>query len=165
VNKRSCALLTSILLLLIVSQGVAQDATSREKLPNSTGIELLGNSFLYSFFYQRMLNNQFGLDAGLSILGAGVAEGSSHVAFVPFGAKFYAIPKNGSIFLTGGGVLLTASIRSDTFDDTDSEIYGYVGVGFEHRADTGFIFRFAIYDLFAEDISLIWPGLTFGYAF
>jgi len=138
---------------------------NRIRLRNAVGIELLGNSLLYSFYYQRMLDQSFGLDAGLAMYGGSDGDGSSFVAFIPFGAKVYLIPKNGSIYLTGGGVLLTASTSSGPFDEEASTLYGYAGLGFEHRADGGFIFRFTAYSLFANGGFFIWPGLTIGYSF
>jgi len=107
-----------------------------------------------------MLNASVGLDVGFAALG----NDSDFIATFPVGAKFYLVPKNGSFYLAGGGGLLTAQADSGPFDSA-AKFYGYAGIGFEHRANTGFIFSFAAYSLFAEGEFFIWPGLAFGYAF
>lgn len=168
--RRKCYAVAFLLALVFgANHAWAGDGNnSRIKLRNSTGIELLGNSFLYSFYYQRMVNPSFGLDAGLAMYGGGGGGGSStFVAFVPFGAKAYLIPKSGSLYLTGGAVLLTATTDFGPIDDDEaiSTIYGYGGLGFEHRAEGGFVFRFTAYTMFYEGSYFIWPGLTLGYAF
>ncbi len=112
-----------------------------------------------------MVSPSFGLDAGLAMYGGGSSEGSSFIAFIPVGAKVYLIPKNGSLYLTGGGVWLTSSTDSGPFDDAVSTLYGYAGLGFEPRAESGFVFRFTAYSIFIEDVFFVWPGLTLGYAF
>ena len=156
-----------LLVLLFNEAQAGEGNTSRLKLRNSTGIELLGNSFLYSFYYQRMLNSSVGLDAGLAMYGGGGNGSSTFIAFIPAGAKVYLIPKNGSLYLTGGGVLLTATTDLGPIDDDNSAstLYGYAGLGFEYRAESGFTFRFTAYNIFIEGSYFIWPGLTFGYAF
>ncbi len=156
-----------LLALLFIEARAGDNNTSRAKLRNATGIELLGNSFLYSFYYQRMLNPSVGLDAGLAMYGGGGNGSSTFIAFIPVGAKVYLIPKNGSLYLTGGGVLLTATTDLGPIDDDNSAstLYGYAGLGFEHRAESGFVFRFTAYNMFFEGSYFIWPGLTFGYAF
>ncbi len=169
-NRTSLLRITAVALTIAfaANQAWAGDGNnSRLKLRNSTGIELLGNSFLYSFYYQRMVNPALGLDAGLAMYGGGGDGNSTFIAFIPFGAKVYLIPKSGSIYLTGGGVLLTASTDFGPVDEGDeySTIYGYAGLGFEHRAESGFVFRFTAYNMFIEGSYFIWPGLTLGYAF
>jgi hypothetical protein len=167
-NRKTLSVYVALVLLATLACNEAwagEGSNSRVGLRNSVGIELLGNSLLYSFYYQRMVNPSLGLDAGLAMFGGGGDGSSSFVAFIPFGAKAYLIPKSGSLYLTGGGVLLTASTDSGPFDESASTVYGYAGLGFEHRAESGFVFRFTAYSLFAEGGYFIWPGLTLGYAF
>jgi hypothetical protein len=163
-SKQIVILVVTILFLSAFSQNdvIAQ---SRAKLPNDFGIELLGKAALYSFSYQYMMNSSLGLQVGVGALGGGGDESSSLLVFVPVGAKFYVIPKNGSPFLTGGLVIVTASVDSGPFSDSDSDTYGYAGLGFEYRADGGFIFRGTAYGLIAGGGFFIWPGLHIGYAF
>jgi hypothetical protein len=58
---------------------------------------------------------------------------------------------------------VTAGTDTGPFDD--SATYGYAGLGFEFRAESGFLFRGAAYGLFSGGGFWIWPGLTIGYAF
>lgn len=168
--SRTCLQFRAVLLMIMLCTSAAwagEGNNSRIKLRNATGIELLGNSFLYSFYYQRMLNPSFGLDAGLAMYGGGGDGNSTFIAFIPAGAKFYLIPKSGSIYFTGGAVLLTARTDLGPIDEDESAstVYGYTGLGFEFRSESGFTFRFTAYNIFIEGSYLIWPGLTLGYAF
>ncbi len=160
----ACAV-AALLLFAGVSWGQTPQLT-REKMPNDVGIELLGKSLLYTFYYQRNLNRNFALEAGLSAIGGGSLEDNATIVFVPVGAKLYLIPKNGSIYLAGGGVFLSASTDTGPFgSDSASTTYGYAGPGFEFRSDSGFLFRGQAYGLLAGGGFFIWPGLTLGYAF
>ncbi len=142
------------------------DPLLREKMPNDVGIELLGKSLAYSFFYQRTLNRQFALEAGLGVLGGSSGDGTSVILFLPVGARFYAIPRNGTFFVSGGAVFLNSSSSNGPFsDDSQSVRYGYVGPGFEFRAANSFLFRGTAYVLLSGDGYFIWPGLTVGASF
>lgn len=154
-----------IILFLSMFSHSAAFAQSREKLPNDFGIELLGKSLIYTFTYQRMLSNPFGLEAGLSVLGGGSSEDNTTIVFIPVGAKLYFVPKNGSPYITGGAVLVTASVESGPFSDSASNTYSFLGFGFEFRSTSGFLFRGTAYGLFSSGGFFIWPGLHVGYAF
>ena len=166
-----------ILLLLacaIPATAAAQAASSvgiRQALPNDISIELLGRSIVYTFDYQRMIGNSIGLEAGLSALGGGTSDNNATVVFVPLGARLYLIPKDGSVYLTGGVVLLTASFHSslvpaeDDEEDDKSSSYSYLGLGMEYRSKGGLLFRGTAYGLIMGGGFFIWPGLTVGYAF
>ena len=167
-RERLTALGTAILLCAAASQGQAQGAAKtliRATMPNDIGIELLGKALIYSFSYQRMLGTTFGLEAGLGALGSGGASSSgTSIVFIPVSAKIYLIPKDGTLYLTGGPVLVTASTSSGPFDNA-TDFYGNVGLGFEFRSPGGFLFRGTAYTLFAGGGYFIWPGITIGYAF
>ena len=166
-RERLTAIGVAILLCAAVPQGHAQGAAKtlvRATMPNDLGIELLGKALLYSFSYQRMLGTTFGLEAGLGALGSGGTSTSTTIVFVPLSAKVYLIPKDGTLYLTGGAVLVTASTSSGPFDSA-TDFYGDVGLGFEFRSPGGFLFRGTAYGLFAGGSYFIWPGITLGYAF
>jgi hypothetical protein len=164
VRAASVAVLVTVL-CLIATQGHTQELV-REKLPNDMGIELLGKSIVYSFYYQRTINRTLALEAGLSALGGGSDDDSSTIIFLPIGARLYVIPKNGTFFISGGAVLLTATTDSGPFgDDTSSSSYGYLGPGMEFRSESGLLFRGTAYGLIADGGFFIWPGLTVGYSF
>ncbi len=135
----------------------------RERLKSDVGIELLGKAVIYNFYYQYVVNKMLGLEAGFGALGGGTDEDNATVALFPLGVRIYLIPKNGSLFLTGGVTIVTAGTDSGPFED--STTFGFAGPGFEFRADSGFIFRGTAYGLFNSEGFYIWPGLTLGYAF
>lgn len=161
--------LSAVVLLATLCLGVPQGRTEelcREKMPNDIGIELLGKSIIYSFYYQRTINRYVGLEAGLSALGGGSASDNSTIIFFPIGARLYVIPENGTFFISGGAVLLTATTHNGPFgDDTSSASYGYVGPGFEFRSESGLLFRGTAYSLVSDGGFFIWPGLTLGFGF
>jgi hypothetical protein len=150
-----------LLIILTFFSNPAQ-AQSRKTLPNDFGAELLGKAVIYNFSYQRMLNPWVGLQGGIEAFGAGSEEGSTNILFFPVGGNFYLIPKDGSMFLTGGIVFLTASSDEGPID---SGTYSYTGLGFEYRATGGFIFRGTIYGLISGGNYVLWPGIHIGYAF
>ncbi|HEV8382296.1 MAG TPA: hypothetical protein VGQ29_11955 [Gemmatimonadales bacterium] len=167
-RERLTALGATVLLCATVAQGYAQGAPTtltRATMRNDFGVEVLGKALLYSFSYQRMVGTSFGLEAGFAAFGGGSASGSSTIAFFPLSAKVYLFPKNGSLYLTGGAVLITASTNSGPFSDNAAAFYGDVGLGFEARSRSGFVFRSTLYGLFGGGSYFIWPGVTIGYAF
>jgi len=166
-RERLTAIGAAILLCAAVSQGQAQGAAKplvRATMRNDVGIELLGKALAYSFSYQRMVSNSLGLEVGLGGFGGGSSSGSSTIVFLPVSARFYLIPKDVTLYLTGGAVLVTASTSSGPFDSA-TDFYGDVGLGFEFRSTGGFLFRGTAYVLFANGGYFIWPGVSFGYAF
>ena len=162
--KHIVIIISTTLLLSMFPQSAAF-AQSRTKLPNGFGIELLGKSMLYTFTYQRMISNPWGLEAGISVLGRGSSEENTLIIIIPVGATLYLAPKNGSPYFTGGAVLVTSSVESGPFSDSKSDRYGYAGLGFEYRSTGGFLFRGTAYGLFNGGSFIIWPGLHIGYSF
>jgi hypothetical protein len=132
---------------------------------NDVSIELLGKAALYSFGYQRMVTPALGLEVGIGAIGGGSSSDNSTVVFLPLGAKLYVIPKDGSLFLAGGMVVVSASVDNGPFSDGATGTYGYGGLGFEFRSTGGFMFRGTAYGLFSDGSYFIWPGVTIGYAF
>lgn len=166
-RKRLTAIGAAILLCVAASQSQAQGAPKplvRATMRNDVGIELLGKAVVYSFSYQRMVGNSLGLEVAVGALGGGGSSTSSTLLFVPVSAKFYLIPKDGTLYLTGGAVLVSASTTSGPFDNA-TDFYGDAGLGFEFRSTGGFLFRGTAYVLFANGGYFIWPGLSLGYAF
>lgn len=158
---------TALLAFALVSAAPAQNPSTlaRATMKNDVGIELLGKALLYSFNYQRMMGSSLGLEVGLGALGGGGSASDATVLFVPAGVKFYVIPKDGSIYLTGGGVFVTGFVDSGPFTDGASDAYGYAGLGFEFRSPGGFLFRGTAYSLIGGGGWFIWPALSVGYAF
>ena len=140
-------------------------AGSRNDARNEVDIELAGKCLLYSFSYQRMLAEPFGLELGVSVLGGGSSGGSSSIVFFTAGGKVYFIQGNASPYIGGGFVAVTASTGSGPFSDSASGSYGYVTPGFEYRSEGGFLFRGGVYALIAGGGFFVWPGLSLGIAF
>ncbi len=152
------------LLVLLVGALVGQTMTTddaaaqvRDSLRNDFGIELLGKALIYSLSYQYMVTRALGLEVGMAAAGG---SNDLVVAF-PVGGRVYFSTKSNSPFLTGGAIVIT----SDSFDDDFGTTAGYLGLGFEYRAQSGFLFRGSVYSLVAEGGFWIWPGLNLGYAF
>ncbi len=169
---RVCLILACCVVMISAAWDEAYSTSTRETLPNDVGIELAGKSIIYTFHYQRMIGNAIGLEAGLSALGGGTSDANVTVVFVPLGAKLYLIPKDGSVYVAGGVVPITASLKSpiEPSDDDGSDhdkwsTYSYLGLGMEYRSKSGLLFRGTAYGLIAGGGFFIWPGLTVGYAF
>ena len=165
-----CLLLLVCAVMAAAPAPAASSAGIRQALPNDISIELLGRSGFYTFGYQRMIGNPIGLEAGLSALGGGTSDNNATVVFVPLGVKLYLIPNDGSVYLTGGVVLVTASFHSSLVPAEDNEddksgSYSYLGLGMEYRSKAGLLFRGTAYGLIAGGGFVILPGLTAGYAF
>jgi hypothetical protein len=166
-RERLTVLGVAILVCVAATQAPGQGtapANTRSRLKSDVGIELLGRAVVYSFNYQRMVSPSFGLDLGLGALGGGGSGSDGLLVLIPFGARVYLIPKDGSLFLTGGGVIVSAAFDEGPFDSA-ADAYGYVGLGFEFRSTGGFLFRGTAYGLIGGGGWFIWPGLTVGYAF
>ncbi|MFH2036607.1 MAG: hypothetical protein ABIJ45_09410 [Candidatus Zixiibacteriota bacterium] len=157
--RKTFIVFATLLLFTFFSISSVQ-AHSRETLKSDFGIELLGKAALYSFSYQYMVTPSIGLQAAVSAIGGSASDAT--VVFLPLGGKYYLVPKSGSPFLTGGIVVLTGSADSGPIE---SATYGYAGMGFEFRSESGFLFRGTAYGLIAGGEFFIWPGLHIGYAF
>ena len=163
---RAVMVLLSICVIALTACPTASLAEgSRTALPNDFGIELGGRSILYTFTYQRQVNPYLGLEAGISAFGGGGNDDSTLILFFPLGGRFYFVNKDGSPFLSAGINIVSASFDSGPFDETESTTFGYLGLGFEYRADMGLLFRGSAYGLVADGDFFIWPGLYIGYAF
>ncbi len=140
-------------------------AGARTTLPNAVDLELAGKCLLYSFSYQRMIVEPFGVEGGISLLGSGGGGSSATVFFYTVGVKAYLLQKDASPFLAAGFVGLSTSTDSGPFSDSESSSYGYLGPGFEYRSEGGFLARASVYGLIAGGGFFVWPGVTVGIAF
>ena len=157
------------LVTLLFGVGAAAQAQgprllTRATMKNDVGIELLGKAVIYSFNYQRMVSPSLGLEIGLGALGGTSSGSGGGILFVPAGVKFYLIPKDGTLYLTAGGVLAKGVTDEGPFEG-GTDAYAFAGLGFEFRSPGGFLFRGTAYSLIADGGWFIWPGLTVGYAF
>lgn len=152
--------LAILFIAALITMPVSASAGDRMTIPNDVTIELLGKCLIYSFSYQRMLNDQFGIEGGLSLLGGS----GDNIVFYAGGGRLYLISNNASPCLGFGIVGLTASTDHGPFDESESGSYFYAGPGFEYRSSSGFILRGTMYFLIKNDF-FIWPGAQLGIAF
>jgi hypothetical protein len=134
--------------------------SSRLEMPNDVNIELLGRCILYSFNYQRMLSQNFGLEGGFSLIGGSGAS----ITLFSAGARAYLLGGNSSPCLGAGFVFASASTDAGPFSGSSSGSYGYIAPGFEYRSSGGFLFRASI-NFLVSDGFFVWPGFQFGIAF
>ena len=157
-----------LLALVAVSRVGAQDHSAgpaRLARPNDFSAEMLGRSILYTVSYSRMLTQAIGLEAGAGVF-TGTAPDTSTIITVPVGAKFYLTPSNNSLYLAGGAVFVSATLQRGPFQDAPGKsVYGYAGLGFEHRAIGGFVLRVTAYELFSGGAAHIWPAFSVGHSF
>ena len=158
--KHCYSILSALIIFVIlipVNNGLAQ---SKKELPNDLNIELLGRCAIYSFSYQRLVNENFGIELGASVLGGSEAS----IVFLTGGVRLYLLPGNASPCISGGIVAVTAPTNSGPFSGDNSASYGYIGPGFEFRSSGGFLFRGTVYFLIRDGF-FVWPGIQLGIAF
>ncbi len=135
-------------------------AGGRENLPNAVDLELLGKCLIYSFSYQRMVAEPFGLEGGVSLFG----DQEESIFFFTFGAKVYFLKKDASPFIGAGYTGATNATEKGPLNEGVNG-FGYVGPGFEFRSEGGFIARATVYGLITGKGAQIWPGVSIGIAF
>ena len=152
-------IIVTILFFIYSPDGIAQD--SRIELQNDVNIELLGRCLIYSFSYQRLINPTIGVEMGMSVIGGS----SSSTEFFTGGCRLYLLQKDATPCISGGIVVLAAPSNSAiSIDDRNSNLYGYVGPGFEYRSSSGFVLRGTVYFIISNGF-FVWPGVQVGVAF
>jgi hypothetical protein len=147
-------------LLLFLLPACSSLGQSRTDLPNDLTLDLLGRCLVYSFSYQRIVSQNFGIEGGLSILGGSAAS----VVFISGGGRLYLSPRDAAPCLSGGIVAVTASTGAGPFSSNASTAYLYGGPGFEYRSSGGIVFRGSVYFLIRDGF-FVWPGVQIGIAF
>jgi len=147
--------------LLLPAAGLL--AQVRTEKPNDFSIELGGKCILYSLTYQRVISGMFGLEIAASAIGGGAEGESAGIFFLGGGGRLYFMKKNGSPYIAGGLVYLTAASSAGPFEG-DSGVYFYASPGFEFRMSAGFVFRGSVYFLIKNGF-FVWPGISLGIAF
>ncbi len=138
--------------------------------PNTLGVEGLGRAGLYSVFFDRALNDDLvaGVGFGTVSVGSGGVDVSSTI--IPMYVNYYFTQDGGSLYLTGGVDLVMTDADGEgessygNISFNESGIMPVVGLGYESRGDSGFLFRVAAYAL-AGDKIYPWIGFSFGYSF
>jgi hypothetical protein len=174
-SGKTIVLCTALIVSPVLSKDLVQ-AQTRTTRPNDLGGEALGKAGLLSFSYQRMIIPWAGLQVGF-FGGENNVTGDKTVV-LPLGVMLYPpLGGNKSPFVTAGINLQRGP--AEPLGPIVSEAYPFVGLGYESRSDSGFLFRATLYALFyGEEFALrhsnsdfplrpvtIWPGFYFGYAF
>jgi hypothetical protein len=146
--------------ILVAPLGVAI-AGVRDDHPNLVGGELLGRGLVLTLNYERFLNNQFGLGAGLMAIGT--SEGT--IGIVPLYASFLVGDVH-SLYLSAGGAIVGGG---GSVQDYESTWILQGSVGYQYQSPNGFFVRplFTVNNAASGGNGgfLIWPGLTIGGSF
>lgn len=149
-------------------------ANMRVTNPSALSVEVLGRGFLYSVNYDQVMSEDFAAGFGIGRVPLNNTDGKdsgSSVTVLPGYFNYYFMKEQGSLYASGGLTIITdtntakgkvSSAGSVQF--TSSIIVPNVGLGYENRAESGFMFRIAGYLMSAHKI-YPWVGVTFGYTF
>ena len=149
--------------IVLFFSSAALTAQVRMTKPNDFTIELGGRCGIYCLGYQRTLSPNFGLEAGVSLLGGGSLEDSVMLFFLSGGGRLYLLKKNATPYLSGG--IVWASAGTSVFNTSGSLVYYYISPGFEFRSDGGFVFRGGVNLLLIKGTFWILPGIQLGVGF
>ena len=141
---------------------------TRVTYPNSFNVEVLGKSLAYSVNYDRVMNDD--LVAGVGFGSTGTSYGIS-ATLIPVYVNYYFARDQGSLYVTGGGNLITnsssvqgasASVSNLVFPTNG--VLPFFGIGYESRSDAGFLFRLTAYGIVGSSL-IAWGGATLGFCF
>ena len=164
--------------LILLSLGIHTPCFAdnvRATNPNTASVEILGRAFLYSVNYDRAMGEDMaaGFGIGSSATKTQITHQDAHqsATFLPIYMNYYFEREAGSLFLTGGVVLITNHSDVESFETatgnyrfSSSPVVPQAGLGYENRSDAGFLFRLTGYATVGQVISG-WAGFTFGYSF
>lgn len=158
-----------ILVAFIFSIGLSPAAFAehtRVTHPNAVSLEILGRGMFGTLNFDRVMTDELAAGLGVGTIPAitGIATGTA--TLFPVYANYYFMKDAGSIYATAG-ITIALVTGSATFDLTGVSlrpIIPQIGVGYENRGDSGFLFRAAVYALYSGTFG-VWGGISFGYAF
>ena len=162
--------LAILALALALSASTARAEHTRMTYPDVFSVEALGRGLTFSLCYDRVLTDD--LVAGIGF-GRTTADAPSDPAatVIPFYVNYYFSRDQGSLYATAGATIVGNSDGVEgskaKFSDVrfgSSPILGTAGVGYENRADSGILFRVAVYGV-AGGTVVPWVGFTVGYGF
>jgi hypothetical protein len=145
---------------------VATTVTLEERAaPNSVGVELLGQGFLWSLTYERFLTDRVSVRAGIG----GLRLGHDDLAYVAVPVSLSYLYGKRDHFIELGAGFTYAYTAGSTFDDgLDKHHTAIIGGLFGYRYapfTEGFTFRAALMPAFTFHGGGVWAGLLFGYLF
>lgn len=144
----------------IGSSESGMDSADRNLRRNAMSLELLGRGGIYSVNYDYSFSKQLAIGAGVALY----SSGSASVGAFPVYASYYLGENANRLMFTGGPTLVTASASIDSGSVKGSGLAGAIGIGYEYRGDSGFLFRAVPYLNFGA-ISGPWLGVSGGYTF
>ncbi len=153
----------------------ARAENTRATYPNALSVEAFGRGLLYGLSFDRVVTED--LAAGISygrtpLKRLDDTDTNLSTSLVPVYINYYFMRDAGSLFATAGATLV---VNNDDAKGNKSEFGGLeftsstpvlptIGVGYEVRTDSQFLFRATGYGIIARTIKP-WFGLTLGYAF
>lgn len=169
-RSRFVSVLASVGFLIVVAAlgHTARAEHTRVTNPSALGVEVLGRGLLYSIYFDHVLSDE--LAAGFGF-GTATLNGGGNAILLPVYASYYFMREQGSIFVTAGAAVATnagdaagkaSTVGALTF--SSSPVVPNFGIGYENRAESGFLFRFTAYGMIAQQFSP-WAGFSFGYSF
>jgi hypothetical protein len=178
-----------ILLVVVLFQGLlsfssvsadevkaATSPNTRMTYPGVFGLEVLGRGLLGSVFFDYSMSESVAVGLGLGQVSTVSATTSSASVgatawMLPVYMNYYFMKSAGSVFASAGLSLVTNSNQvAGTVSNpgqvlfSNNMIIPELGVGYEYRTDTQFVFRVQGYGLWSVKLSP-WIGLSFGYGF
>ena len=157
-----------ILFTGLLSSAYAQSDSSHADFPASNAgyAELGGPGLYYSFNYDRMIIPSVGFRMGFSMV-----KGSDQHWSVLLPIFINVLPEantwSSSNFELGCGVVYHSSGVSVWYETANSSgLYYSLGLGYRYEsADNGILFRITLTPLFFSDQTIIYAGVSFGWAF
>lgn len=147
----------------------AQAEHTRVTNPSALSLEVGGRGLTGSIQFDRALNDD--LVAGIGLGMVSLNGGSTSLAWLlPIQASYYLMRQQGSPYVSLGmaavlnGGLAGTSTQLGGADLGATRVIPSVGVGYENRGDSGFLFRITGYIMWTGKL-LPWVGASFGYAF
>ncbi len=155
-----------ILIFILFAFSNSFKAQSLPRKANSVFLELGGNGVLYSLNYDRLLNKDFGLKAGVMFMAA--SEGSSAAAAyaVPLTFNYFFGDYSSRLELGAGASFIAAAVGSEGSSFNGSGTAVSFNIGYRYQPmDGGFLFRATFSPFYINSNFIPWGGLSFGYSF
>ncbi|MCM2279195.1 MAG: hypothetical protein NDJ89_14050 [Oligoflexia bacterium] len=146
---------------------------TRVTYPSAVSVEVLGKGLAFAVQYDRVLNDDLvaGFGYGSVSLNRGQEDTGQSVSLIPVYAHYYFTRDQASFFGAAGFTIVTDATKSNGLEAStgalkfsSSPVIPVIGLGYENRTDTGFLFRATAYGMLAKSYAP-WVGVTFGYAF
>jgi hypothetical protein len=163
-----------IALALLATPVAAHAEHTRVTNPNALGFEIFGRALQYGFQFDRVISDDLAAGVGFGFTPTERADGTDanqKATLFPVYVNYYFTRDAGSLLATAGATLVSdhgevSGLKSalGSLEFPSNAILPTVGLGYENRGDTGFLFRVNAYAIAGKSI-VPWLGFGFGYAF